>query len=139
MRGYNTSDSSHITAADTGIEPLTCLFLSLFFVVVIYGKYCMFRYSVVPERKSFRAYTAVLYLDPKMKIYIQVCLFPICFMFVHPFINSLVHFTHSFIHPFSTFSYQTYSPYCGIFAQTININSVEAYLDISYNTKSYYK
>ncbi|KAK3751817.1 hypothetical protein QZH41_013271, partial [Actinostola sp. cb2023] len=27
--------------------------------------------SVVPERKSFRAYTAILYLDPKMKVYIQ--------------------------------------------------------------------
>ncbi|XP_032242362.2 ATPase MORC2A isoform X2 [Nematostella vectensis] len=27
--------------------------------------------SVLPERKSFRAYSAILYLDPKMKIYIQ--------------------------------------------------------------------
>ncbi|XP_031557444.1 ATPase MORC2-like [Actinia tenebrosa] len=26
---------------------------------------------VIPERKSFRAYTSVLYLDPRMKIYIQ--------------------------------------------------------------------
>ena len=25
----------------------------------------------MPERKSFRAYTAVLYMDPRMKIYIQ--------------------------------------------------------------------
>ena len=26
----------------------------------------------MPERSSFRAYTAILYLDPRMKIYIQV-------------------------------------------------------------------
>ena len=26
----------------------------------------------MPERKSFRAYSAILYLDPRMKIYIQV-------------------------------------------------------------------
>ena len=26
----------------------------------------------MPERKSFRAYTAIMYLDPRMKIYIQV-------------------------------------------------------------------
>ena len=25
----------------------------------------------MPERKSFRAYTAILYVDPRMKIYIQ--------------------------------------------------------------------
>ena len=30
--------------------------------------------SVMPERKSFRAYSAILYLDPRMKIYIQVLL-----------------------------------------------------------------
>lgn len=29
-------------------------------------------FSVMPERKSFRAYSAILYLDPRMKIYIQV-------------------------------------------------------------------
>lgn len=27
--------------------------------------------SLVPERRSFRAYTSVLYAEPKMKIYIQ--------------------------------------------------------------------
>ncbi|XP_028400511.1 ATPase MORC2-like [Dendronephthya gigantea] len=27
--------------------------------------------SIMPERKSFRAYSAILYLDPRMKIYIQ--------------------------------------------------------------------
>jgi hypothetical protein len=31
-------------------------------------------FSIMPERKSFRAYSAVLYLDPRMKIYIQVTL-----------------------------------------------------------------
>ena len=29
-------------------------------------------YRIMPERSSFRAYTAILYLDPRMKIYIQV-------------------------------------------------------------------
>ena len=28
--------------------------------------------SVKPERRSFRAYSAVLYYDPRMKIFIQV-------------------------------------------------------------------
>ena len=27
---------------------------------------------VIPEKKSFRAYTAVLYQEPRMRIYIQV-------------------------------------------------------------------
>ena len=28
-------------------------------------------FSLMPERKSFRAYTSVLYVDPRMKIYIN--------------------------------------------------------------------
>lgn len=28
-------------------------------------------FSLMPEKKSFRAYTAILYVDPRMKIYLQ--------------------------------------------------------------------
>lgn len=33
---------------------------------------CCYSARAMPERISFRAYTAIMYLDPRMKIYIQV-------------------------------------------------------------------
>ena len=43
----------------------------------IFNYYCHTDYlllfvRIMPERSSFRAYTAIMYLDPRMKIYIQV-------------------------------------------------------------------
>ena len=48
-----------------------------FLTLTILSYYCHTDYllllvRIMPERSSFRAYTAILYLDPRMKIYIQV-------------------------------------------------------------------
>jgi len=33
--------------------------------------WCMLCVSLMPERRSFRAYTSILYVDPRMRVYIQ--------------------------------------------------------------------
>lgn len=50
---------------------------STYYLILKILNCCFFHFSVIPERKSFRAYTSILYLDPRMKIYIQVCIY--CF------------------------------------------------------------
>jgi len=33
----------------------------------------IFYFSIQPEKMSFRSYCSIIYCEPRMKIYIQVC------------------------------------------------------------------